>query len=141
MDTEKSKEIISVRHHILEIPIFDRRVLITSAPISEWMSTAYAIVPAEDRDQLIELENACAWTFSNKLKHGDISVHAWILFSQTVTSPIIVHENVHVFEALMASCGIEEKDEELRAYFSDWLYWKVSDVVNEWGILDNINRR
>lgn len=141
MAKKESQASAEVRHHVLEIPIFDRRVLITSAPVSEWMSIAYRVIAPENRDVLVDLEKAYAWTFSENLQYGDTRIHAWILFSQAVTSPIIVHENVHVFEALMASCGIEEKDEELRAYFSDWLYWKVSDVVNEWGILDNINRR
>jgi hypothetical protein len=138
MAKKKSSDIL---HQVIEIPIFDRRILVTSAPKEKWMEIAMSIVSPEDRDMLNDLEKAYAWTFSERLNYGTSRIHAWVLFETVVTPSIIVHENVHVFEVIMASCGIEQKDEELRAYFSDWLFDEVKNVTLGWGVLDYSSRR
>lgn len=135
------KKSAGVLHQLIEIPIFDRLILITSAPKENWMEIAASIVSPDDRDSLNDLEKAYAWTFSERLNFENKRIHAWVLFEQSVKASIVVHENVHVFEAIMNSCGIEEKDEELRAYFSDWLFDEVKNALNNWGVLDYSSRR
>lgn len=135
------KKVSGVLHQLIEIPIFDRCILVTSAPKENWMEIATSIVSPEDRDMLNDLEKAYAWTFSERLNYNTKRIHAWILFDTIVTPSIIVHENVHVFEAIMESCGIEHRDEELRAYFSDWLFEEVKNTTLEWGVLDFSSRR
>jgi hypothetical protein len=138
---KQAKKISPIRHKVIYVPIFDRRVLITSAPKEDWINIAIKIVAESDRDQLTDLEKAYAWTFSENLQYDNTKITAWVLFEERVSPSVIVHENVHVFETIMSSCGIEQIDEELRAYFSDWLYYEVHSIATDWKIIDSSGRR